>query len=80
MQRAAVAPLLLLLSLGLGPAACGSGEAPPTAYPSPEAVQPLPPGSRVPSATVRGVAGEPLDLAALVAERGALLVFYRGGW
>jgi len=49
-------------------------------YDSPEAVQPLRPGAEVPSATVRRVTGESLDLASLVSERGALLVFYRGGW
>jgi len=46
---------------------------------SPEAVEPLEPGERVPSATVERVTGEPVDLAALVRD-GALLVFYRGGW
>ena len=47
---------------------------------SAEAVQPLQPGTRVPGAELRSVSGEAVDLAALVAERGALLVFYRGGW
>ena len=47
---------------------------------SAEAVSPLSAGSRVPSVTVRAVSGEAVDLATLVAERGALLVFYRGGW
>jgi hypothetical protein len=49
-------------------------------YPTAEAVVPLAPGARVPSAAVRSVAGEPVDLADLVRESGALLVFYRGGW
>ena len=49
-------------------------------YPTADAVEPLTPGSSVPSVAVRTVAGETLDLAGLVAERGALLVFYRGGW
>jgi peroxiredoxin len=43
-------------------------------------VEPLQPGSRVPSASVTSVKGETVDLAELVRERGALLVFYRGGW
>ena len=47
---------------------------------SPDAVQPLAPGDRVPSVTVRAVDGSPVDLAALVRDEGALLVFYRGGW
>ena len=49
-------------------------------YDSAERVEPLALGSSVPSASIRNVAGETLDLAGLVAERGALLVFYRGGW
>jgi len=50
------------------------------AYPSPEAVRPLTPGTAVPSTRVETAAGEPVDLADLVRDRGALLVFYRGGW
>lgn len=69
-------PLLLLFAL-LAPAVA-SEERP--VHDSPEAVQPLQPGARVPSATVRRVTGESLDLASLVSERGAMLVFYRGGW
>jgi ABC-type glycerol-3-phosphate transport system substrate-binding protein len=49
-------------------------------YPNAEAVEPLTPGSLVPSVTVTTVHGDPLDLAGLVRDRGALLVFYRGGW
>lgn len=49
-------------------------------YPSPEAVQPLQPGSLVPAVRVESVAGERVDLAEQVQEHGALLVFYRGGW
>ncbi len=49
-------------------------------YPTAEAVEPLAPGARVPSAPVQTVRGEPANLADLVRERGALLVFYRGGW
>ena len=43
-------------------------------------VEPLAPGARVPSASVEKVTGAPIDLAELVRDRGALLVFYRGGW
>jgi uncharacterized lipoprotein YmbA len=49
-------------------------------YGAPEAVEPLAPGSRVPSARVVTVRGEPIDLAEQVRDRGALMVFYRGGW
>lgn len=60
-------------------AACdafGGGEV----HPSPDAVAPLQPGARVPAVSVQTVTGESVDLAGLVSERGALLVFYRGGW
>lgn len=49
-------------------------------YDDAESVEPLPVGARVPSVEVRGVDGRVTDLAALTAEQGALLVFYRGGW
>ena len=49
-------------------------------YPAAEAVEPLAPGARVPSVGVQTVLGEPVDLADLVRDQGALLVFYRGGW
>ena len=49
-------------------------------FPSAEAVEPLGVGSAVPEAKVRTVAGEAVDLAARLRDRGALLVFYRGGW
>jgi hypothetical protein len=49
-------------------------------YPSAEAVEPLAPGTQVPSARVETVRGDVVDLAEVVRKRGALLVFYRGGW
>ena len=49
-------------------------------YPTPEAVEPLAPGAQVPSALLISVAGEPVELRDLVENRGAMLVFYRGGW
>ena len=49
-------------------------------YEAPDAVDPLAPGDRVPSARVVTVRGEPIDLAEQVRDSGALLVFYRGGW
>jgi hypothetical protein len=54
------------------------GKAP--VYASAEDVQPLAVGERVPPARVVTVRGEPVDLADVVREHGALLVFYRGGW
>ena len=71
-------PLLPLLILGL--VAAGVADGSDRVYPTPEAVQPLEPGSAVPSALVRSVAGDVVDLAVEVREAGALLVFYRGGW
>lgn len=47
---------------------------------SPYDVEPLQPGASVPNVAVENVTGELVDLAELVRESGALLVFYRGGW
>jgi len=60
-------------------AACVAGDEG-RVYPNAKSVEPLTPGSLVPSVTVATIHGEPVELAALVRERGALLVFYRGGW
>ena len=49
-------------------------------YSSAEAVRPLAAGARVPSARVESLDGDPVDLAEVVRNHGALLVFYRGGW
>jgi len=69
---AALAACLLLLA--------GSAAAADRVYPNPESVEPLPVGAQVPAVTVLRVGGGAVDLSRLVAERGALLVFYRGGW
>jgi len=58
----------------------GSAFAEGRVYSSAEAVKPLAPGATVPSAQVESLDGDPVDLAELVRDRGALLVFYRGGW
>ena len=47
---------------------------------SPHDVEPLQPGDRVPTVAVENIHGELVDLAELVRESGALLVFFRGGW
>ena len=47
---------------------------------SPEAAKPLPVGAAVPSAAVRSADGAELDLAAEVAGKPTLIVFYRGSW
>lgn len=49
-------------------------------YPSAETVRPLAVGAAVPAVRVQTVGGETVDLSRRVGERGALLVFYRGGW
>ena len=72
-------PLLVAALAGLVASTSVSAETP-SVYPDAESVQPLTIGARVPKARLRSVAGAEVDLASLVAERGALLVFYRGGW
>jgi hypothetical protein len=72
--------LVMLLASPALPGAAESRATEPRAYPSAEAVKPLAVGAAVPSVSVQTVEGERVDLATLVAERGALLVFYRGGW
>lgn len=49
-------------------------------YPSPEAVEPLGAGAQVPPVGVVTLDGDPIDLAEILRSRGALLVFFRGGW
>jgi hypothetical protein len=60
--------------------ATGAARAGDRVYPTPEAVEPLAVGARVPSARVETVRGDPVDLLEVVRHRGALVVFYRGGW
>ena len=60
--------------------AAGSVQAESRVYPNPESVRPLEPGVQVPSASVKTVSGDSIDLAEALREHGALLVFYRGGW
>jgi hypothetical protein len=60
--------------------ATGTVEAGDRVFEAPDAVEPLAPGSRVPPARVMTVRGEQIDLREQVRDRGALLVFYRGGW
>lgn len=84
-RGAARAALAVLLVVGAGlfgamPASAEDGTKRGRVYPDAESVEPLPVGARVPSVEVRTIDGAPVDLATLVAERGALLVFYRGGW
>jgi hypothetical protein len=62
-------------SLAVG-AAAGEGRV----YPNPEAVEPLGPGAQVPAVGVAALDGDPVDLAEVLRSRGALLVFFRGGW
>ena len=71
-----------LLSFGVMACAAAAlvASAEPQAYRSAEEVKPLPVGASVPSVEVRSVTGEAVNLAERVRERGALLVFYRGGW
>ncbi len=58
----------------------GSVRAADRVYPTPEAVEPLAPGTKVPPVRVETVGGDPVGLLEVMRNRGALLVFYRGGW
>jgi hypothetical protein len=49
-------------------------------YPNAEAVEPLKPGSSVPSVSVQSLDRKTVDLSKVLRDQGALLVFYRGGW
>jgi hypothetical protein len=73
-------PTLALLIAAILSGTIGSAQASGRVHPSPEAVQPLAPGDRVPSGELHTVGGDPVALRSLVQESGALLVFYRGGW
>ncbi len=66
------ASALVFLSLALG---LHAGLAPSAAE-----AKPLPVGAQVPAATVKTVEGADLDLAAAVAQKPTLLIFYRGSW
>ena len=66
---------------GDAPVAATEGHAPPTeAAASAEETAPLEAGDRVPAARVKDMEGRTLDLSQVVAERPAVIVFYRGGW
>jgi peroxiredoxin len=47
---------------------------------SPQDVCPLLPGTPVPDVTVQAIDGSQVNLADLVRESPAIIVFYRGGW
>ena len=71
-------PLLVSLIAWMALASPVFGEG--SVYPNAESVQPLAPGEKVPTARVWTVDEERHDLAEIVQDHGALLVFYRGGW
>ena len=84
MRLAGVRALLVMaaaLFVGLpSTLVAGKPRAPDRVYPNPESVEPLAVGAAVPSARILTIDGDEVDVADLVQERGALLVFYRGGW
>ena len=49
-------------------------------HPDAASVEPLAVGAHVPNPALRSIEGEQADLASVLGESGALLVFYRGGW
>ena len=65
------------LSVGVGQALDASLA---KVFPDAASTKPLQPGTSVPSALIRTVGGQPVDIADLTRASGALLVFYRGGW
>lgn len=71
---------VLLMAAGLRLLAPAPALAEGRVHDAPESVEPLPVGAAVPPVTVRGLNGGVTNLAERTAERGALLVFYRGGW
>ena len=60
--------------------ASGFARAEDRVFPNANDVEPLATGAQVPSSRVETVLGAPVDLADVVRDHGALLVFYRGGW
>jgi len=71
---------LLLWAMATVLLAAGSAHAADRVYPRPEAVEPLAVGTQVPSVHLETVRGDPVSLREAMGNRGALLVFYRGGW
>ncbi|MGH9339685.1 MAG: hypothetical protein ACRD1R_08890 [Acidobacteriota bacterium] len=48
--------------------------------PSAKDIRPLRPGSQIPEISFEDLEGRTISLSALVAEKPAILIFYRGGW
>lgn len=69
--------LSVALAWGLLAAPAAAGD---RVYASAQEVEPLAAGSSVPQVRLTTLKGETVELAELLRERGALLVFYRGGW
>jgi len=81
--RAVPRPSILRRALAIAATACllaNLAAAGVQVYASPHDVEPLQPGAHVPTVAVESIDGEIIDLASLVRESGALLVFFRGGW
>ena len=74
--RIVVALGALLIVSAAGSAPAGEGRV----YSSAKEVEPLAVGSPIPAVSVRSVEGAPVDLREQLRGRGALLIFYRGGW
>jgi hypothetical protein len=74
--RLAIALAALLIVSAASSAWAGEGRV----YSSAKEVEPLAVGSPIPAANIRTVEGAPVDLREQLRGRGALLIFYRGGW
>lgn len=72
--------VVLAVGVTTVPAAAADSKASARVYPNAESVQPRSVGEPVPNVTIQTIDGNSVDLAGLLEESGALLVFYRGGW
>lgn len=77
MRRGVLAGFLLAGLVALSTQS-STGEA--LVYGSAQAVQPLLVGTKIPTGTLRTSSGAAVDLAAMVAAKPTVLVFYRGSW
>ena len=69
--------LFVLIMMAASPASAAELKEPAG---SAETVAPLLVGSPVPAAKVKTLDGTDVDLASLLSEKRAILIFYRGGW
>lgn len=69
---------VVCMSASLAPTVRADDE--PRVFPDAASVEPLAVGSPIPAVRIRTIDAEAIDLRKAIGDRGALLVFYRGGW